>query len=1132
VAEKTAKKIFYWVLGVLAFSVAGLSVALSFLDWNSYRDTLSELASDQMGMKVELAGNVSVALFPRPNVSAETVRISPLSEGFSEPVATAEKISLRLGFSGILEGRVAIQGLALEGMTVALEEDSLGNWRLRGWPAGDEGSDSAVDIARLDIVNGAVSLTPFGAETRQIQNINVKLRGSLPTGPLTWDGALVYAGEAIQSSGRLKAVRGRDEVSLKSDILLAGAKLQFSGRYGSFDDFIGRVQVEGRELSGFVSSLTAILGGAQGAAIPEIPFGIDVQLEKKKGLLRAESKDIQLGSTRGRADITLAQQGTANHIAGTLALGVIDLEEWAYAKEAAASEGELQHGAAQAVSAPITGALDVTVEGIKTSTGVGQRVDAEISFLKAGPALTRFQALLPGAASLRFDGELGARNGKGTLAFEIGNLPDLLKWGGTKLPDSVPAGRLATASGKGMLDFSGGVWAVREIAALVDTTEVSGEISGEENSLLPSHVKLVLSHLSLPELAQGEGGDSAFYIPENNDLSLDLRVKSLSGFNASLGEGRFVGSLQNGVLTIDHLRLQKGRESLQLEGRLAGSGNAFSGEIGADFEAWRMPIAKYLLPALGRHLVNLRAEAVTGSLSLTGDTGRMRVNFDAVSGTEEITLNGEIGFENKDLSLVSLQGGMKHSNLAGLARSLNIADYKRLPAQLTFTVGKESRQAPMVTTLAGNLAGGKLQSEIALTGENTRVSLTFDHERVRGLERMLGSPLTALDPASGLALNILYSFTQEGDKSLQIQELRNGTRSMAGMADVGADQRVSGDFALSGLSLFTRSSPTSTDEQITADELRQILSGFAGYTGRIGLNLKDISLSGQVLNAPAAALTFGAARLELTAGEGARLNAAPLKARASIGLADTYEYELAFAADEVALTPFLEAQKIATILSAKGRSELKLKGNLAEGESVWASAVGTGSFSGSAGKLSFLNVAGLQQSMASASSGRAFLQTVGGLLRSGETPISSLEGKVSLVGGVLLVEEAKASGAWGRLGLDGQINMADRLLNIKGKLALTTPQDVPEIPVSYNGSFDAPNAQWSSRLFERFVLSTIERRVRAGLFDALEARERESGKVGESPGVAVFSRALGLLESLKKAQEQKKAEKSEGSDGR
>eukprot|EP00657_Telonema_sp_P-1_P010444 TRINITY_DN488_c0_g1_i3.p1 TRINITY_DN488_c0_g1~~TRINITY_DN488_c0_g1_i3.p1 ORF type:complete len:168 (+),score=44.99 TRINITY_DN488_c0_g1_i3:173-676(+) len=118
-------------------------------------------------------------------------------------------------------------------------------------------------------------------------------------------------------------------------------------------------------------------------------------------------------------------------------------------------------------------------------------------------------------------------------------------------------------------------------------------------------------------------------------------------------------------------------------------------------------------------------------------------------------------------------------------------------------------------------------------------------------------------------------------------------------------------------------------------------------------------------------------------------------------------------------------------------------------------------------------------------------------------------------GGVALVETLSASGPWGALSLDGQVNFSESLMDLKGQLNLTSPQDAPVIPVKYSGSLNNPSTNWTSRALESFVIAGIERRIRTSLFKEQENREATTGEAANNPAGEVFSRAFGFLNNLK-----------------
>jgi hypothetical protein len=1116
------KKTSYWLLGLLLLSMVAASVAVSFLDWNKYRTTLADIASTQMGMRVELAGDVAVALFPRPSVSAARVRIAPLSDGFSEVVAQAEKISMHLGVRGFLAGNVAVQSLSLEGVSAAIEQRADGTWFVKGWPEQSDDTAAQMDISRLNLINGNLTLAPYQARPIAIEDISLALAGSLPAGPLEWTGNFSINNQTVQSSGKLRPVRIRNEIAVKADLHVGGGQVELSGRVAEDGEFMSRLLVSGNDLARFFGSMN-ILRGEEPASeqLPQAPFKFDVQVDKNAAITRIVSRELTLASTRGRLDLTLASVAGENHLTGSLALGVIDFSEWRRRESIngpSSITAEMREDSQPKKQFIDGGAIDLTIEGLRMPAGVGQRIDASLVLKDGIPAIERLQALLPGATVVSLRGNLAADTGQAKLEYQVGSVADLARWFDVDLSKINGAKRLATASGSGVLDYRHGVWAISEHEGLADATVVRGEMSGDFESLLPSHVKARLSRLNIGAPNVVSNPEVEILLPLDVDVSFDVRVDDLFGFQSNLGEARIVGSLNNGALDVEQLLLMQGNSSLRLEGRVENQPVGLNMQAGVDFANWTLPIVSSLLPGFGQYLIAANSEQLTGTASFAGPLHNMRLGFDAISGENEIQFNGQIGFANNVFQSVALQGGIKHNNLAGVSRLVGAGDYKRLPLQATYTLTKAADDNRIAAKMSGLLAGGNIQSEFNGADRIDSLSLTFDHDNVGSLSRLLGVPQRFLDSSAGLNTALSITRTPSG-WVLDLDSFKNATRSVSGELSIGQENQVAGTILMSDVTFERLSTSRATDN---GDSVNSFVGLVKPLSGTVNVSMENVTVSGQRLVAPNAVVAFEQGTINADLGEGAQVNGGAASASIAVSLLDTMPFTARLSAQKLDGAKLFTSYKVGAVLDAEGAMDIELAGALAGDMPFTNTLAGQGAFSGNAGYLGFLSVPELQRTLETASSGKGFLSQIGALLRSGQTPFTSMKSKFTLDSGVMLVEEAAAEGGWGRLVLDGQVNLADRLLNMKGELAMASPAGSPVIPVSYNGSFDAPNASWSSRLFERFVLAGIERRVRAGLFNEMEARQRESGQGTESPGSAVFSRALGLLGQLQAAQQQRK----------
>jgi|GEM_PF-1489537 len=1118
------RKIGFWFAGVLVLLLAGLSIVLSFLDWNQYRETLSQVASSQMGMRIELAGNVSLTLFPRPSLSAATVRISPAGESFNDVVATADLISMRLGYSDFLKGDVAVHSIAFEGLTAAIEEDAEGNWHIRGWSSAAETSNAA-SLSRIEITNSDFELRPYRGARRNLKIASLQLSGVLPLGPLDWDGTLSLDGQDVQTTGRLKPVSLRDEISIKAVARVADTVLDLSGRIAENGNVTGRATLVGSKF-GSANSAFAHLVGMEVSTLrmPEIPFAFDLQLDRNGDIATLVSRQLEMGDTRGRLDLTLATRDGKVHVAGSVSFGVIDVEKWqaALPEEAAQGETNVLSTSKTGSGLKIGGSLDITVEGVRMQGGLGQRIDAVIAFREAGLSVTSLQALLPGAASVSVLGDMQQDKGQGNIRLEVGNVSALATWLGLEFPADVAIGRLATATGRGDLTYSGGAWTLSNFIASVDTSAIEGELSGQFPSLVPQQVRLNIDALNLDAYGFTKRSSGRvrekLTVPENTAVAFDITAETLQGYGKALGKARFVGALNAGRLEIEFLSLIAGDSSLTAKGSVANGEQDLAVELNADFKDWEMPIVQFYADGLQPYLIAADMQSVDGKASAAGSLTRMRLGFDAASDERSISLSGELGFPAGRLTFVDMQGSLRHENMAPIARLAGFAGLRRLPVELTFALSKTGEEQPLVSKVGGDIAGGKLQATLSnLTGLQS-ANVTFDHARVSDLAALTGLPFGLAEQAESLRTEFFWK-SQDGGWQLTVPSLKNGAQTVSGQLTLTQDNVFSGDVVLSGLTvasgLASHGDTAVFDVQDWAETLR-------AYAGSLRLKMDDVVVSGQTIAAPAGELTVGDQTALFSLGEGAQVNGAPASVNVSLALTGDMPFTGRAVIDALDFEKVLTAEGLGGIVSSSVSGEMSFAGDMASDGGIAKSLKGTGSLKGSAGQLKFLSAVALVRAAQAADTRRGFLTDVGSLLRSGETPIDGLTFKYSMDGGVMLVEQAEATGSWGKLVLDGQVNFADDFLSMKGALALNTPPDTPAIPVRYQGTLRNPASKWTGQLFERFVIAGIERRLRSTLFRDLEARNSASGTEGETPGLAVFARAFGMLQDLRKVQIEKK----------
>lgn len=181
------------VAGLLIVLASVVFIAPSLVPSESYRATIQEQLSRELGREVDVLGDVTLRTFPL--IRAETGRVTVANpSGFSrETFATLEGLEARIKLLPLLRRRVEIASFTLIRPDIGLErlEDGRINWELAqaGDPQTDtanpaepfkrDGRFSAVDpsLGRFQIIDGKLGYIDALTSTEQtLRAINMELR--------------------------------------------------------------------------------------------------------------------------------------------------------------------------------------------------------------------------------------------------------------------------------------------------------------------------------------------------------------------------------------------------------------------------------------------------------------------------------------------------------------------------------------------------------------------------------------------------------------------------------------------------------------------------------------------------------------------------------------------------------------------------------------------------------------------------------------------------------------------------------------------------------------------------------------------------------------------------------------------
>jgi AsmA protein len=162
------------VFGVLVLLVVGgVAVFVATFDPNSYKGRIEEMVKAKTGRTLTLAGDMHLAIYPRLGLRLNDVSLSN-PPGFGEqPFARIGQASLYVELLPLLQRRLVVDKVVIDGLDLALERNAKGvaNWAGLGGAAGGKAAGSVSQKAESSPAAAAAgapfALAVAGVEIRK-----------------------------------------------------------------------------------------------------------------------------------------------------------------------------------------------------------------------------------------------------------------------------------------------------------------------------------------------------------------------------------------------------------------------------------------------------------------------------------------------------------------------------------------------------------------------------------------------------------------------------------------------------------------------------------------------------------------------------------------------------------------------------------------------------------------------------------------------------------------------------------------------------------------------------------------------------------------------------------------------------
>ena len=581
---------------------AGLWAAPRFIDWESWRTQIADVAAARLGRPVSLEGPIALVLLPNPRVEAGAVTVGDAGDGVT---VGARAMRLRLDLPALLAGgRLEPREIVLVGGEIRMPwpPGALPSFRPPSWLTA---FDARLEDCRLLL--GGLELEKF----------NARLATGGAAEALVTEGSFAWRGQAVRFSGQLGRAGFDGIAPLDLGLAAAGATLSARGVLLPAGGFEGRMDAAGVDLSALVPA-------------PAVPFrAATTRFTAAADLLAADGLSLDLGGQPARGAVTL-RLDPALRLDVALSASRLDLDAWVAALRAAMGRA----GASAARALPVS--VDLSAEATSLA-GVPLRRLRGGAFLQGERlTLSDVSAVLPGDTAVELAGATAGPRLEAALRFAGSDLRATLEALGAPLAGTDPA-RLRAGEGRFRLALQGGEAAFSDLVATVDGAKVTGAGVLRPGPRPSVGLGLFFDKLDLdgllPDVSEwpAAGGRAA----ANLDLNLRLAAERVSWRGAAAERASLDATAEAGRLALRRLAFRLGEVDAVASGNAAfGGGQAATrlSDISVELSGADGKALGALLPAGAAELLPLDGHAVALRLSGNGPPEALNLRAEGEAG--------------------------------------------------------------------------------------------------------------------------------------------------------------------------------------------------------------------------------------------------------------------------------------------------------------------------------------------------------------------------------------------------------------------------------------------------------------------------------------------------------------------
>ncbi len=985
---------------------------------------------------------------------------------------------------------------------------------MEGFSFGESDAEfSGFQFDDLRIENSLVTLIQSDGTVTDVSGLALNIDGMIPQGPINWTGNATINAVAITLSGRFEPLLNGTDNSIKLRADFADSTTELNGTLAGAD-FEGRLTVVSPSAALYEQALYKIMRQRASTQLPTEPLEIDARLNLTESKGSIETKRLMLGSTSARAEATLLGKDK-QHFTARLAIGTVNLDEWQYLQP---EKIDSINSNKQKNNSNLFGNIEVTVDAISWHGEAVRQIDLALGLNGETVNLTTLQALVPGGGTLSMGGKYQmsdvAPSYAGRIGLKTGRLRDLLVWFGADLAD-LPPERLMSLDWRSAMTLNDKRFKLVDIKAKLDDSAVTGSLTFAKDFSV-SDVNLAIDKINLDAYMPATA-------PENVKSATSEKIKAPEHIQLSVGDLIFNDTQLNQVVMRTE-GLEGGNVTVTSRAGVFGGSISLSGNVHNLISPDRFELTLIGNGINKSAFLGYMRQATTLSNSVGGKELGFKIKLDGTfdnllvdaaikSGSDKLNATGSLSYSEGSISNVDMQGKLDFATSNAVLDALDIEGAKG-PTSLDFMVDGNMTKAVSLR-IAGSVAGSNLITKGIWTPQ-TEGSSSFkgDINLAFGVQNTLPTSLQYIPALAGLRLksDIDYSTTLIAMHNIDVAIA--GGRISGDVQLSGPDYKtVAGIVTVAGVQVEDADSKEATLNQPWSKQNFHPLPT-SGMQGSLDLEIKSLSYKGQDVSDSKGKLSFtdngvDASFTKLT------LNKAPAKFAFSVeDAASVRKFDMAFDATSIRMAPLLKSLTGSIVTDGIAELSFDARGSGKSAFDLVSSLKGQGKMHATAGTFKFMDLSKLVGVLRNPASAVTAIQSIGGMLGKGNTSFSQLDGTMVMDKGILTLTSLKGSGDWGTMDITGPVNLVNETMNLNGAIALSQPQDVPEIGMSFTGPITQPRKKFQTQTLLRYVLTKVN------ILRQQDAQDATQNPV--SPAEDLVGKAFDFLGKLKKKKEDEK----------